>query len=150
MKRDWTKPQMRLSVEGYCNDFLCFLLFLRLALVVFLCVPIVLVITKSYGPGIGLICCISAYPLWWYHFGLPRFKEQGSGFFSPRFCLWGYIAMTVSFLVILLEYFGILKEGEPNPHLHKASPYLRTAIMVGFAIFSVYALARHRKPKDGA
>jgi|SRR6516225_5509460 len=85
VKRDWTRPGMRLSVGGYCNDFLAFLLFLRLALVTGLCLAGPLLLSKAYGPGIGALAYVAAFPLWWWHFGLPRFKEQGDGFFSPGF-----------------------------------------------------------------
>src|SRR3954466_5844358 len=102
MKRDWTRPGMRLSVAGYCNDFFAFLLFLRLALVTGLCLVGPPLVSKGFGPYIGASAYVAAFPLWWWHFGLPRFREYGSGFFSPGFCLFGYLAMSASLAVIAL------------------------------------------------
>jgi len=131
MKPDWTKPRMRLSLPAYCNDSLAFLLFLRLTVVAFLCFPCTLVLSKIYGTGIGLIACLLAYPLWWYHFGLPRFKEQRSGFFSARFCLMGYVAMTAALLIVTLEFFDVIQEGKPVhlPALLPKSNVLRFLII---------------------
>jgi hypothetical protein len=115
MKRDWSKPGMRLSVEGYSNDSFAFLLFLRLALVTGLCLAGPLLVSKACGPCVGAIAYIGAFPFWWWHFGLPRFKEPRSGFFAPGFCLFGYLAMSVSLAVIALMAFGVIKEGQPHP-----------------------------------
>src|SRR5437660_12757580 len=104
---------MRLSVAGHCNDFFAFLLFLRLTLVTGLCLAGPLLVSKAYGPCIGAVAYIVTFLLWWWHFGLPRFKEQRSGFFSPGFCLFGYLAMTASLAVIVLMAFGIIREGQP-------------------------------------
>ena len=113
MKRDWTKPQMRLQPRDVASDLFSFLLFLRLGLVTFFCFLALPVIIKQAGPAIGFIPCLVAFPLWWYHFGLPRFSEQRSGFFSAKFCLWGYVAMTAFLVVDVLEWLGIFKEAHP-------------------------------------
>jgi hypothetical protein len=104
---------MRLSPRDVASDLFSFLLFLRLGFVTFLCFPGALIVSKQCGPAIGMVACIVAFPLWWYHFGLPRFKEQRSGFFSARFCFWGYVAMTALLVVDILEFFDILKEAHP-------------------------------------
>ncbi len=128
---------MRLSLPVYLNDFLSFLLFLRLATVVFLCVGGVPLVTKSYGPSFGVVACLFAYPLWWYHFGLPRFKEQATGIFSAKFCLWGYIIMTVWLLVCTLEYLGVLKETTGKSPENHQEFFSRTHIIRFLIIFGV-------------
>jgi hypothetical protein len=150
MKRDWTKPQMRLSPRDVASDFYSFLLFLRLGLVTFLCSLGIAIISKLGGPAIGVISCLVAFPLWWYHFGLPRFKEQQSGFFSARFCLLGYIVMSTWLVVSLLEYFGIIKEGQPIPLVRQLSPYLRVALLVGVVAYIVYEFTKRKRPNDDA
>jgi hypothetical protein len=110
MKRDWTKPQMRLQPRDVASDLFSFLLFLRLGVVTLFCFLGLPVIIKQAGAATGFFVCLIAVPLWWYHFGLPRFSEQRSGFFSAKFCLWGYIAVTAYLVVDVLEWFGILKE----------------------------------------
>jgi hypothetical protein len=134
---------MRLSVAGYCNDFFAFLLFLRLALVTGLCLFGPLLISKMYGNRVGAILCVAAFPLWWWHFGLPRFKEQGSGFFSARFCLFGYLAMSAILVVIILLAFGIIKEGQ----LHHIPERVRILIIVG--VIAIYAFSNQKISEEG-
>lgn len=150
MKRDWTRPQMRLSPRDVASDLFSFLPFLRLALVIFLCFPSPLLVTKKFGPAIGTVACILAFPLWWYHFGWPRSKEQRSGLFSQSFCMWGYFVMGASLIVAVLEYFGVIQEGRPIPFVRQLSPYLRVAIIVGFVTFWFYEFSKRKKPSDGA
>ena len=99
---------MRLGMVTQANGFFSFLLFLRLAFVTFMCVPGVLIISRLYGPAYAVLAGATAYVLWWYHFGLPRFKVQGDGFFSPRFCFWGYAFITLTLLVNVLMLAGVL------------------------------------------
>jgi len=138
---------MRVSLPGYCNDFLSFLLFLRLGTVVFLCAGGAILTAKSYGPGYGVIAGCAAYPLWWYHFGLPRFKSGASGIFSAKFCLWGYIWMTVVLLVCVLEYFGILKEAAGPTPVSQEEWYSRRHIIryvIIFCVLCAYAFFKKR------
>lgn len=147
MKRDWTKPGMRLSVTGYSNDFFAFLLFLRLAFVTGLCLAGPLLLSKGYGPGIGGVAYTAAFPLWWWHFGLPRFKEEGGGFFSPGFCLFGYLAMTACFAVIVHMAFGVIKEGQPHP-LPQWFPRARVArFLIIFGALCLYAYIKRKIAK---
>jgi len=141
---------MRLSLPAYLNDFRSFLLFLRLAAVVFVCVIGVMLIAKSYGPGFGVCACLVAYPLWWYHFGLPRFKEQVTGIFSAEFCMWGYIIMTVWLLVFTLEYLDVLKEAAGNfPESHQSffSKKHMIRFLIIFAVLCVYGFFKSRLSK---
>ena len=137
MKRDWTKPGMRLSVDGYCN--FAFLLFLRLALVTALCLIGPQLIGRAYGNSVGVVSAIAVFPLWWWHFGLPEFKEvSGGGFFSPGFCLVGYVFMTLDLAIMILMRFGILKEGQPHP-LPNWIPRSHTArFLIIFAILLIF------------
>ena len=149
MKRDWTRPGMRLSVAGYSNDFFAFLLFLRLALVTALCLAGPLVASKECGDPIGALTYIAAFPLWWWHFGLPRFKEQRSGLFSAGFCLFGYVAMSASLAVIVLLAFGVIQEGQPHP-LPQWFPRSRPVrFLIIFAVLSLYAVFRRKITKKG-
>lgn len=150
MKRDWTRGGMRLSVAGYSNDFFAFLLFLRLALVTGLCLAGPLLVSKAYGPRIGAVAYIAAVPLWWWHFGLPRFKEQGSGFFSRGFCLFGYLAMGASLAVITLLAFNVIREGQPHP-LPAWFPQSRVVrFLVIFAALCLYAFFKRKITKRGS
>ena len=133
---------MRLSLPVHLNDFLGFLLFLRLGAVAFGCAIAPLLIAKTYGPGFGLAACSAAYPFWWYHFGLPRFKEQRTGLFSATFCLWGYIIMTVALSVCALEYMGILKEATGKPPAQPQdffSTKHMVRVLVIFGVLCLYA-----------
>jgi len=138
---------MRLSVAGYCNDLLGFFLFLRLVLVVGLCLLGPLLISKAWGPRIGVAAAICAFPLWWWHFGLPRFKKRGSGFFSTGFCLYGYFSMSASFVVITLMNFGILKEGQPH-QLPEWLPRSRLAwFIILFICFFIFEFFKRKLRK---
>ena len=147
MKRDWTKPQMRLSVEGYCNDFLSFFLFLRLVCVIGLCLIGPLLLSKSCDPRIAVATYLVAFPLWWWHFGLPRFKDSGTGLFSPKFCLFGYLYMSACLAVVTLMAFGVIKEGQPHPPPQwiPHSPVARFLII--FSILYLYVFLRRRALK---
>jgi membrane protease YdiL (CAAX protease family) len=142
---------MKVSLPVYCNDFLAFLLFLRLALVTLLCFFGGPVLSKAYGYSVGLIACLVAFPLWWYHFGLPRFHEERSGIFSARFCLWGYLIMAAVLVVVMLLLLGVLKEGQPHPIFPQWFPKSRTLrFCIIFAVLSLFAFARRKPPKSNA
>lgn len=141
---------MRLSPRDFSGYQFSFRFFLRLALVSFLCFLGPLLVSKQFDPAIGILACIVAFPLWWYHFGLPRFNEQGSGFFSARFCMFGYIMMAASVVLTVLEYFGIIQEGRPIPFLRQLSPYFRVAVMVCFIAFCIYEFTGRKRPKGDA
>lgn len=98
---------MRLSPRDVATDLFSLLLFLRLGFVTFLCYLGLPLVSKQYGFAIGTMACVIAFPLWWYHFGLPRLKEQprGFNFFSAEFCLWGYVVMTAWLIVDIWECF---------------------------------------------
>ena len=146
MKRDWTKPGIRLDVDSYFN--FAFLLFIRLALVTAFCLIGPLLISRAYGQTIGIISGVVVFPLWWWHFGLPRFKEgRGSGFFSPGFCLVGYVFMALQLAILVLQKFGILKEGKPHP-LPDWVPRSHTArflIISGFLLVFEFIYRKLRK-----
>jgi len=136
---------MRLSVAGYSN--FAFLLFLRLALVTALCLTGPVLISKVWGPRVAEFTLLAAFPLWWWHFGLPRFKEHRSGFFSPGFCLVGYLVMTASLVLITLMTFGILKEGQ-SPQLPHWFPRSRVArFLILLAIFYLFAFLKQKLRK---
>lgn len=127
MKHDWRQPRMKLSLPVYSNDFLAFLLFLRLTLVVVFCLFGGIVLGKWVGTGAGLAGYGLAFPLWWYHFGLPRFGVAGSGYFSPGFCWLGYLLMAFGLVGVALLYFGVIKEGRPIPIYPEWFPKSRVA-----------------------
>jgi asparagine N-glycosylation enzyme membrane subunit Stt3 len=96
------------------------------------------------------VAYIATFPLWWWHFGLPRFKEQGSGFFSPGFCLFGYLAMSASLAVIMLMAFGVIKEGEPHP-LPEWFPRSRVIrFLIIFVVLCLYAFFKRKITKKGS
>lgn len=136
---------MRLSPRDVASDLFSFLLFLRLALVSFLCFGGTLMVAKQYGPVLGITACLVALPLWWYHFGLPRFKERQSSLFSAEFCLIGYLAVAATLVVCVLEYFGIIQEGRPI-HIFPKSHLVRYVII--FTVFCLYAFIRRKYSKE--
>jgi hypothetical protein len=141
---------MRLSLAGYCNDFFAFLLFLRLTLVTGLCLVGPLLVAKAYGDCLGALSYIAAFPLWWWHFGLPRFSEQRSGFFSPGFCIFGYLAMSASLVVVMLLAFGVIREGQPHP-LPQWFPRSRLVrFLIIFAVLSLYAIFKRKITKKSS
>jgi len=149
MKRDWTKPGMRLSVDGYGN--FAFLLFLRLGLVTAFCLIGPLLISKAYGQTIGVISAVAVFPVWWWHFGLPRFKERsGSGFFSPGFCLVGYVFMTLQLAVLLLQKFGVLKEGQRHPFPDWVPRSHTARFLIIFALLLVFEFIYRKFRKRGS
>jgi hypothetical protein len=138
---------MRLGPHHFDGGFCSFLLFLRLMLVSLCCLLGTPVFAYFYGPSVGLAGCLAAYPLWWYHFGLPRFKEREDGFFSARFCLYGYIFMSAVLIVVVLEYFEILKEGRPILFMQQFGPYFRVAFWLGFAAYCAYEFIKWKATK---
>lgn len=110
-KRDWTKPQMRLSMAAFSNDFLGFLLFLRLVSVTLLCVFGPILTLHFLGSIYGALASTAAYVLWWFHFGLSGHHTEGNDFFSRRFCLLGYVLITMTLVASILMVLGILPQG---------------------------------------
>lgn len=140
---------MRFSLQAYWSG----LLFLRLALTVCACIGLPLVISECWGPGFAAAACLFAFPLWWFHFGLPRFKrESGGGILSsPWFCLWGYGAITLILLASVLEVLGIIKEGQPLFRLdeHRRMILRRVVLVAVVCVSLLYEYARRGRQKEG-
>ncbi len=139
---------MRLDVDGYGN--FAFVLFLRLALVTVFCFIGPLLISKGYGQTMGVISAIAVFPLWWWHFGLPRFKEgRGGGFFSPGFCLTGYVFMALQLAVLILKKLGMVEQGKPHP-LPDWVPRSHTArFLIIFGLLLVFEFVYRKFRKKG-
>ena len=147
MKRDWTRPQIRLVPDHIAGGLPCFLRGVRLLFVALSCILGLPVFIYQYGPGAGLIACLGAYLLWWYHFGLRGYGWGDFTFLSNEFCLFGYTVISAATLIAVLEYFDVLKEGRPPfPGIQQQlEPYLRLAPWVGTAAFCVYMWAKRKK-----